>query len=120
MFDKRALAMGEPTSIRSTLEAQGEELKVEAINAYLEALPSANPRPEMDSPSTGTAQEPHKTAGSNASDVTLDVSQNPPDRPDGSPPPAPLQPSGQAAAAGEAGHAARPGGGGGAGGGGVI
>ena len=74
MFDKRALAMGEPTSIRSSLDAPSDELKVEAINAYLENLPSAK-TVASDSVSTENPSKPQQTAGNAALDVTLDVSQ---------------------------------------------
>lgn len=61
IFDKRALAKGEPTSIRGGVDAQADELKVEALNAYLEQLPSANPPAEgvaVDSSSTGDVAKP--------------------------------------------------------------
>lgn len=76
MFDKRALAMGEPTSIRGTGEVQSEDLKVEALNAYLEQLPVARVTavgPATDSQSTGNGQNPQQTEGSRAQDVILDA-----------------------------------------------
>ena len=78
MFDKRALAMGEPTSIRGSLEAPSDDLKVEAINAYLDALPSAK-AVTTDSPSTEMTGKPQQTAGEPALDDSLDATCPPPD-----------------------------------------
>lgn len=93
MFDKRALAMGEATSIRGFAEAPSDELKVENINAYLERLPSCKPveiGAATDSASSGNAAKAPQMAGMAAADVTLDVS---PTRPDGQPGAATVHPS---------------------------
>ena len=69
MFDKRALAMGEPTSISGRGQVLDEELKVEAINAYLELLPTCS----VDSESTGNAGKAKQISGERAADATLDA-----------------------------------------------
>ena len=77
MFDKRALAMGEPTSISGVGAAPDEDLKVENINAYLDTLPSCKP-PAIDSASTGNATKPLQTDTVLAADDTLDGSDGQP------------------------------------------
>ena len=71
MFDKRALALGEPTSIRGESVAP-EALRVEDINAYFENLPSCKP---VDSESTVAASPSKQTKENGAAEATLDARQ---------------------------------------------
>ena len=66
IFDKRALAMGEPTSISQRDTASQDELSEKKLNEYLEQLPTAQTVPQtppVDSVSTDTAPEPKQIAG---------------------------------------------------------
>lgn len=71
MFDKRALAMGEPTSIRGESVAQ-ESLRVEDLNGYLDSLPSCK---SVDSESTGNVEKAMQTEGIPPQEATLDATQ---------------------------------------------
>ena len=62
IFDKRALALGEPTSISQRDGPSQAEMSVEAINAYLAKLPSANPGP-VDSQSAGNTPKTTESGG---------------------------------------------------------
>ena len=110
MFDKRALAMGEPTSISGRGEAQAEGLKVEDINAYLERLPSCM----TDSVSAGNPMKPQQIAANGAHDVNLDVTTTQPEAGQGDLAAAAVQSDGQGRTD-AAGAQAAAGGGGGAG-----
>lgn len=101
MFDKRALAMGEPTSIRGTGEAMAEDLKVEDINAIFDRLPLAKVveiGATTDFPSTESMGKPQQTEGKPPVDVTLDVNQGQPVPVPGPSEPVGIQPTGLAAA----------------------
>jgi hypothetical protein len=63
IHDKRAQALGEPTLISAAASAPAQDqLSVEKLNAYLETLPSANPKPSQigsgDSQSSGEPSKP--------------------------------------------------------------
>ena len=77
MFDKRALAMGEPTSI-SGGAAASSDLRVEDLNRYLENLPSCA---TVDSQSTVTPQKPQQMQGFIALDAALDAGAAQPNAP---------------------------------------
>ena len=123
IFDKRQLAMGQATSISTRIEA-GDDLKVEAINAYLEKLPKAG---TIDPASTEIRTNPRQMPCISGQDVTLDAIHTQPDGPadpelgqpssrmDGDLPAAAPEPE---PAMADGSVAARPGGGGGGGGGG--
>ena len=77
MFDKRALAMGEPTSISgATVASQG--LTVDDLNAYLERLPSCKIPVAADIASTENCGKAVKTDGFAVLDVGLDVGTSQP------------------------------------------
>jgi hypothetical protein len=81
MFDKRALAMGEPTSISGRGQVQDEELKVEAINAYLDQLPSCKPvetGAAIDSESTGNGAKAPQIGAGSVPDATLEAGRTQP------------------------------------------
>ena len=71
--DKRALLVGEPTTISGAVAAQAEDLSVEALNRYLDNLPTCK-----DSQSSGLTQIALQNEGASVLDATLDAS-----RPDG-------------------------------------
>lgn len=77
IFDKRQLATNQATSISARMEAGGEDLKVEDLNRYLEALPSANAVP-TDSASTGLATKPQNLPQSSVPDDSSDVGRDQP------------------------------------------
>lgn len=62
LFDKRALALGEPTSIAGPAAAGQEELSVEKLNAWVDSLKPAKVTP-ADSSSGETPQIPAETQG---------------------------------------------------------
>jgi hypothetical protein len=72
MFDKRALAAGEPTSILGGGSQVNDDVSTEALNKYLESLPSCKPATE-DSASLGNGLKPEQNSGVSQQDTTLDT-----------------------------------------------
>lgn len=81
IFDKRALALGEPTTIAAGSGQSNQGLKVEDLNAYLSTLPSCktpeNPG-EIDSASSDRPSKPAKTACQVAADAGSDAGSGQP------------------------------------------
>ncbi len=80
MFDKRALARGEPTSISAAMKAQDRDLSAEAINRVFESMPVCNSDAVLgheDSESSQKLLERPKTGGKPRKDATLDATSGP-------------------------------------------
>lgn len=84
MFDKRALARGEPTSISAAKPALGDELSEAAINAAFEKLPVCNSEVVLghkDSASVENAQKHQQIVGKTGRDAALDAALTRPEPP---------------------------------------
>jgi hypothetical protein len=84
MFDKRALARGEPTSISAAKPALGDELSEAAINAAFEKLPVCNSEVVLgheDSASVENVQKLQQIVGKAAMDAALDATSTWPEPP---------------------------------------
>lgn len=94
LFDKRALALGEPTSIGvSAVNLRPEVLSERALNAWVDALP-------VEAESTVIAAEPKQIAPPAAADAAFGADAAPPTAlgADAAPPTAPLSPDAPAQA----------------------
>lgn len=84
MFDKRALARGEPTSISAAKPVLGDELSEAAINAAFEKLPVCNSEVVLgheDCRSVGNVQKRQQIADEHDVDAALDATLTRPEPP---------------------------------------